>query len=215
MDKQQYNALMGEIDDIVEAVEKFPEHAQAVACARIIDALLGGVAVTPSEPPPRGAVAASQVLSESVSTTGDEPHDLEWYADNFDLETCNDMEFVAFVACYYCDMVPGVKLEAVDKSHVVEACTIVGRDVPDRPGQSLIHAKGRRKYLLAKGAGKYVPSRQGRQYVRDTLLKREDCCHYNSIKSSPPFLTTYAKDSRNTITKSSIILLCRSLSRQN
>ena len=109
-----------------------------------------------------------------MAERGDEPHDLEWYADNFDLESFNDMEFAAFAACYGCDFAPGENLDAIDKSHLVEACTIVGRDVPDNPGQSLINAKGRKKYLIAKGAGKYVPSRQGRQYVRETLLKRED-----------------------------------------
>ncbi len=110
-----------------------------------------------------------------MDEAGEEPQDLEWYADNYDLESCNDMEFSAFVAYYYCDKAPGnERVDAIDGSHLKIACEIVGRDVPANPNQTLINTKTRRKYLRSVGTAKYAPSRQGRQYVRDTLLKRED-----------------------------------------
>jgi len=175
LNKNHYERLMSEIDNIVTAVEKFPENAQDAACARIIDTFLGGAAGTTSESQPSGAAAVGSKTHESVGADGDEPHDLDWYADNYDLESCNDMEFSAFVAYYYCDKALGdEKVEAIDGGHIKTACEIVGRDVPARPKQTLINAKRRKKYLRSEGAGKYVPSRQGRQFVRETLLIRKD-----------------------------------------
>lgn len=175
LNKNHYERLMSEIDAIVTAVEKFPENAQDAACAKIIDTFLGGAAGATSESLPSGAAAVGSKTHESVGADGDVPHDLEWYADNYDLESCNDMEFSAFVAYYYCDIALGdEKAEAIDRGHLKKACEIVGRDVPSRPNQTLINAKSRKKFLRSEVAGKYVPSRQGRQFVRDTLLKRED-----------------------------------------
>lgn len=151
---QQYDSLMDEIENIVQAVKKFPDHAQDAACARIIDTFLRGAAGATSESQPNGAAAVGSETHKSVGADGDVPHDLDWYADNYDLESCSDMEFSAFVACYYCDKAVGdEKVEAIDKGHLKTAFEIVGRDVPANPNQTLIDSK-RRKYtcdLKAQG----------------------------------------------------------------
>ena len=173
MDKKQYDLLMSEIDNIVAAVKKFPESAQGQACTGIITAFLSGTRTFEriSGTQSIEAVTVPSAASASQAADGSEPHDLGWYADHYDLESINDMEFATFVAYYNCEAAPGdEKVETIDGSHLEAACEAVGRFVPTRPGQTLANAKSKKKYLQAKGSGKYTLSRLGRRYVLETIL---------------------------------------------
>ncbi len=173
MSRMEYQEVMNEVENIAAAVRKFPEFAQGAACEAIFAALISPRRL-PTELPANveensgGRIAAAEDSRNAETGT---VKDLEWYADTYDLESCNDMEFSAFVAFYYCDVAQGMeKVDAIDGSQLKTACEVVGRDVPTNSNQTLVNAKTRKKYLQAKGAGKYVLSRQGRRYVRETLL---------------------------------------------
>jgi len=167
---------MSEIDNIVTAVEKFPENAQGQACTGIIAAFLSGNTASDigSGAQTIEALAVATAANASHADDVSEPRDLEWYADHYDLESASDMDFAAFVAYYYCEVAPDdERLDTIDGGQFKVACEIVGHDVPSRPSQTLNNAKTRKKYLQAKGSGKYTLSRQGRRFVRDTLLVTE------------------------------------------
>lgn len=177
MGKQGYELVMSKVDDIAVAVNKFPEGAQGVACKELISALIADFGLSCNGSVARTSVSGdSLIVNDKVVDGGNAAENLERYASNFDLISINNAQFAAFVAYFYCELAPdGVRVDAIDKSHLESACDIVGRNLPARLDTTLSDAKtkGRYRYLISKGTGRYALSHAGKRYIKNELLKRD------------------------------------------
>ena len=174
MGKQEFDLVMSKVDDIAEAVGKFPESAQGVACKEIISALIGDSRLSRNGLGSDTSVSIDHmsVNDSNVAVDGNGAKNLEWHAENFDLVSINNQQFAAFAAYYYCELAPdGKRVDAIDTGHLESACDIVGRDLPGNLVSTLNDAKTKSRYLSTKGKGKFVLAHAGKRYVKNELLK--------------------------------------------
>ena len=179
MGKEKYDLLMGEMDNILETVEKFPGHLQKPVFDALHSALMDGI---------HGKGAGKSDIEDLQLSNGDSPSDkgddedrnyaeeIVKYAEDYNLSDrrkVNDMEFATFIAYYFIECAQGEdRVDAIDKGHLEKACDIVGRDIPADLNKTLHNAKTKR-YLESKGknSGKYSLAHAGRRYIKNTLLK--------------------------------------------
>ena len=174
MGKQEFDLVMSKVEDIAVVVNKFPENAQGVACQEIISALLGECSIPRNGSGSRTSESNIHISSSNGNdlVDGNVDLNLEWYAENYDLMSINNMQFAVFVAYFYCELASDVeRVDAIDKDHLETASDIVGRDLPG--ASTLSDAKTKIRYLASKGRGKYILAHAGKRYVKNELLKRE------------------------------------------
>ncbi len=163
MSIEHYELLIGEIDNIVAAVKKFPEQAQGAACSNLMSALVMEIESSKYD-------VAGQVGHAASSPDSADVRDLEWYADNFNLKSMSNPKFLAFISCYHCELAPdGERLDAIDEQALTTAYDIADREIPTSLTQILSNTKNRNRYIESNSEGKLTPAPRGRRFVREFL----------------------------------------------
>ena len=177
MGKQEFDLVMSEVDNMAAAVEKFPDSARGSACAGLIAALLYEPAKTEN-----GSSAKSRVTVDSTAAIHVEEsipavqlQDLEWYADNYGLESISNPKFIAFVAVYHCDLAPKEeRVDAFDEEHLKRAYDIVDRKIPKSLSAILSNAKNRDRFVESNGDGMFTPAPRARRFVKKLLNGQDE-----------------------------------------
>ncbi len=181
MGKQEFDLVMSKVDEIVGAVEKFPESAQGSACTAIISTLLYEGANYEN-----GATRA--VLSDHMANSLppgpmaesiDRDHVAEIKRDvaDFNLADVSDISLAAYATRYYTEAGPDqIRVDAITPTQLEEAFAIAGRKPPKNPLSTLHNAKNAKEPLLKSGhaKGTFVLTPIGRYHVENVLLKRDE-----------------------------------------
>ena len=180
MGKEKYEFLMGEMDNILETVKKFPESVQQP----VFDALHLALMSEDNQGEDSGVSNNGSLPSveDTSGKTDDENRnyatEIKQYAEKYELSSTkkvNDMEFATFVAYYFIECAPAEnKVSAITKKHLEEAITIVRRKMPKDTNSTLSNAAHKRKYLKVLGNGEYSLTANGKHYVITELLISED-----------------------------------------
>ena len=182
MGKEKYDLLMGEMDNILEKVEKSPDSVRKSVFKALHSVLMDGDI--------HGKGAGKSDIESPQLSNGDSPSDksddedrnyaeeIANYAKDYNLSDrrkVNDMEFAAFVAYYFTECAPeDEKVDAITKKHLEDTITIVGRNMPKNINATLSGAANRRGYLKSLGNGKYELTANGKHFVKNTLLKSDN-----------------------------------------
>lgn len=157
------------------AVKDFPADLRSSAfieLVRAFDKSKNGQTSRDSKSDFQRADGLPKSVTSNQKTVRSFDKDLEWYADNCDLDALNDMQFGAFLAFYWSELVPvGKRLDAIDEHDFNAACDAIGRHRPARARQALNDAKRKKNYLLSSGDKKFKITRKGKNFVRNDVLK--------------------------------------------
>lgn len=170
-----YKNLKAEYPKMYAVVKDFPADLRSPAFIELVRAYEKSEnGQTPHDLETTLQVTDGKLLAASADQKTAESSDknLDWYAEKYNLTSINNMQFAAFVAYFYCEVAPdGVRVDAIDKSHLETASDIVGRDLPGASTLSDAKTKSGYRYLVSKGRGKYALSHAGKRYVKNDLLK--------------------------------------------
>lgn len=180
MGKEKYDLLMGEMDNILETVGKFPESVRKSVFKALHLALMSednqgedsGVSNNGSLPSVEDTSRKTDDENRNYAT------EIKQYAEKYDLSSTkkvNGMEFAAFVAYYFIERAPAEnKVSAITRKHLEDAITIVRRKMPKDTNSTLRNAARKRKYLKSLGNGEYSLTANGIHYVKTELSISED-----------------------------------------
>ena len=171
MGKEKYEFLMGEMDNILETVEKFPGHLQKPVFDALHSALMDGNSHR-SEPNPSQPSDATPTIAEGIPKEWDAAKECKKLVDEYALRNIPAISFAALVAYVYTVIAPdNCKLAAINAEHFEEACVEVGRDIGNSEAALYNAKRDKHKYLQGGKKEGYTLTNQGKNYVRNTLLK--------------------------------------------
>ena len=180
MGKQEFDLVMSKVDEIAEAVTKFPESAHGAACTALVNALLLEGNEFPNGSAKDNGQQSHGATLPSGTTAKAEDRDFvaEIKADveAFSLGDVNDKQFAAYTAYYYIVRAPDyMRVEAISKVQLEEAIAIAGRKPPKNFKDPLNNAKkGKTAYLESgQATGTVKLTALGRYHVEQELLRRD------------------------------------------
>lgn len=180
MGKEKYDLLMGEMDNILETVEKFPESVRKSVFKALHSALMDkDNQVVESRDSAAEAVKSVDMessLDTAVSKDRDHVAEIKKHVSEFNLRSVTDIEFALYAAYYFTVLAPNNhKVSAVTKDDLKKAVSIADRKPPKNYSSTLSNA--RRKGYLENPQGKkgtYQVTDVGEYYVKNTLLKSDN-----------------------------------------
>ena len=177
MQREVYNTLANEMEEMARIVEMFPSEVRRDVYRTLVDTFLYGDRVPESD----DISLHDQAVSVESGANGVQEAErnfateLDAYYRQYELEQYNDMEVAAFAAHYFTNMAPSeIRVEAIESSHFLDLCQITGRPLPKDAKSTLSNSKHKRKYLDSEGKGRYKLSTIGQHFVRHTLLSKEE-----------------------------------------
>ena len=174
MGQKEFDLILCNIDEITNAVERFPSEIQDRVYSSLVASLLSDRAsfnvLSINED--------SQQIEDLISQYAEDRNlaeELELYYLQFSLDSASDMELAAFLAYFFAKLAPPNEMtDRIDESHYKMACMITGRDLPKRVSGTMNNAKNVKGYLESHGHGVYSISALGEHYVKHRLLKEDD-----------------------------------------
>ena len=179
MGKEKYDLLMGEMDNILEKVEKFPEHVQESVFNALHTVLMDKDNQVAENRDSATEVVKSGDMENSLDTVVSEDRDyvaeIKKHVIEFNLGSVKDIEFALYAAYYFTLLAPDDhKVSAITKDHLKKAVSIADRKPPKNSSYSSTLSNAMRKGYLENPKSKkgtYKVTDEGEYYVKNTLLK--------------------------------------------
>ena len=173
MGQKEFDLILDNIDNLTNALEKFPADIHDTVYSGLIAALLDDR----SSYDMSLQTGVTQQIESAITQDGDDRNvaeELEQFNVRFSLDSASDMEFAAFLGYFFAKLAPPREMaDRIDESHYKLACMITGRSLPKRISATMNNAKNLKGYLESHGGGVYSISAMGEHYVKHRLLTEE------------------------------------------
>lgn len=185
MSKEQYDLLMSECDTIAAKLKLFPTHVQTEAFRAMYSALIGETVVpvddTSAVSRLHGEVQASGLSDisrgpgQAESNAWNEAEELSKLAEEFGLRDIDGFEFATVYVYFATVLAPSRhRVSSITLEQFEEASLTIGHSVGNHLA-ALNNAKRKgRKYLQGGKRDGFSLTGHGKNYVKNTLLKRSD-----------------------------------------
>ena len=171
----KYELILSEIDVIAKKVDLFQDDLKPLVYNTLVEALVG-------ESAHLSQLRQGDELQNASASPEEEVHDLDQlnsmildHSMRNILTNLNDMEFSAFVAHYFTELVAvDERRDTIGEEHYIELSRLVGRKLPKRVSGTLHNAKNLRGYLTKTGRDMFELSEAGKEFVLNRVIGERD-----------------------------------------